>query len=297
MRQRDVQTTDGLTLACYESGPESGPTVVAVHGYPDDHTVWDGVAGLLADRFRVVTYDVRGAGASQAPATRAGYRIRQLVADLGSVLDAVAPGEPVHLLAHDWGSIQSWDALSAPAIAPRVRSYTSISGPSLDMAARWLRQGAQHSTATARQLADSYYIFAFQIPRLPEAVIRRGLLDRLLAHSKAAGPEARPTARPVAARDAINGLELYRANFLGRMARPVPSRIDLPVQVLAPTHDVHVTSRLQREAPAAYVADLTTHEIPGNHWVVEQNPTLVARYITDFIDRVDGVGPSTGEAR
>ena len=36
------------SLAVYESGDPTAPTVVAVHGYPDNHTVWDGVAALLA---------------------------------------------------------------------------------------------------------------------------------------------------------------------------------------------------------------------------------------------------------
>jgi pimeloyl-ACP methyl ester carboxylesterase len=61
---RDITSTDGVTLRVYESGPPSAPTVVCVHGYPDNHTLWDGVVAELALRYHVVSYDVRGAGES-----------------------------------------------------------------------------------------------------------------------------------------------------------------------------------------------------------------------------------------
>ncbi|SFC91987.1 Pimeloyl-ACP methyl ester carboxylesterase [Nocardioides terrae] len=280
---RRVLSTDGVALAVYESGDAANPTVVAVHGYPDDHTVWDGVVALLADDFHVVTYDVRGAGQSEAPRKREGYRISQLVDDLAAVLDATAPDEKVHLLAHDWGSIQSWGAVTDPRFADRLADFTSVSGPSLDMAADWLRRVDSHPLASLRQLASSYYIGVFQAPFLPEALVRAGILDKLVSHSAHAGGGDATGAERRPPRDLINGLELYRANLLGKMARPAPGRAVVPVQVLAPTHDPHVTSRLQREAPAPYVDVLVAHEIPGNHWVVAQRPELVVQHLRDFI--------------
>ena len=135
----EVTTPDGLRLAVHRHG-DDGPVVVAVHGYPDDHRVWDGVAAALSHRFRVVTYDVRGAGASQAPAGREGYDLDLLAADLRAVVDAVSPDEPVHLLAHDWGAIQTWHAVTGTALEGRVASFTSISGPCLDHVGLFLRR-------------------------------------------------------------------------------------------------------------------------------------------------------------
>jgi pimeloyl-ACP methyl ester carboxylesterase len=280
---RRILSTDGVALAVYESGDPAKPTVVAVHGYPDDHTVWDGVVALLADDFHVVTYDVRGAGASEAPRSREGYRIAQLVDDLGAVIDATANGQKAHLLAHDWGSIQSWGAVTDPRFADRLADFTSISGPSLDMAAAWLRRVDSHPLASLRQLASSYYIGVFQVPFLPEAMVRAGLIDKLVAHSAHVGGGGGTADEPRPRRDLVNGLELYRANFLGTMARPAPGRAVVPVQVLAPTADPHVTSRLQREAPAPYVDLLVAHEIEGNHWVVAQRPELIVQHLRDFI--------------
>ncbi|WP_051218132.1 alpha/beta fold hydrolase [Nocardioides insulae] len=295
-----VSTTDGLSLAAFlHGGPaaeDARPTVVLLHGYPDDHQVWDGVVSALAADHRVVTYDVRGAGASEAPRGRTGYRLTQLVADLEAVLDRVASEGAVHLVGHDWGSIAGWEAVAEPRVAERVSSFTSISGPGLDLAATWLRDVRGHPAASGLQLLESSYILAFQLPYLPELAIGRGVLDLLVGRSKSAGDDARPTDRPLRRQDAAQGLGLYRANFFGRALRPEPRKITVPCQVLAPDDDVHVSSRLQREAPAPYCAHLVTHEIPGNHWVVEQDPDLIADRFREFEEYVAGLG-DRGPAR
>lgn len=66
-----VTASDGVRLAVHEHpGPAGAPVILCVHGFPDDHRVWDRAAARLAaqGRFRVVTYDVRGSGGSDAPA-------------------------------------------------------------------------------------------------------------------------------------------------------------------------------------------------------------------------------------
>src|SRR5687767_11707346 len=98
-------TGAGVELAVDEGGTSGAPTLLLVHGYPDTSAVWADVAARLRDRYHVVTYDVRGAGASGAPEGRRGYTLDLLVADLAAVADAVSPHRPVHLVGHDWGSI------------------------------------------------------------------------------------------------------------------------------------------------------------------------------------------------
>ncbi|MGH3353188.1 MAG: alpha/beta fold hydrolase [Nocardioides sp.] len=273
MNERLVETTDGLRLAVYEQGPADAGTVVLIHGYPDNHSVWDGVAEVLAERFHVVSYDVRGTGESGVPDSTAGYRLAQLSEDFTAVIDAVSPEAPVHVAAHDWGSIQTWESVTAPALSSRIASYTSISGPDLGMATAWLRERG-HTGSTLRQLAHSWYVFAFQLPLLPEAMVRSGLLSRFVG----GGP------RPV--KDQVNGVELYRANFLGKLVRPEPRPTDVPVQVLAPRDDAYVTVPLQTEAPRAYASSLVTRVIEGGHWVVATEPEQVAGEIAAFIEKV-----------
>src|SRR3954469_16013204 len=140
-----------VDLAVFERGDSGDPTVVLMHGYPDTHAVWDEVAELLADRFHVVTYDVRGAGASDHPKGSGNYTFELLMADLRAVLDAVSPGEPVHLVGHDWGSIQSWEAVCT--MPRRFASFTSMSGPCLDHVAYWMRRNVR--SLSPRRYLDS----------------------------------------------------------------------------------------------------------------------------------------------
>jgi len=272
---RRVVSTDGVALAVHQSGRPDGPVVVAVHGYPDNHHVWDGVAARLGDEFRFVAYDVRGAGDSDKPRAVSAYRMPRLVDDLVAVIDAVSPERPVHLVAHDWGSIQCWPALTDPRLAGRIAGYTSISGPSIDHAGAWLRQARRHPRASARQLAHSTYIALFQLPRLPELAIKAGLFERAL---EPASYRTRP--------DELNGLKLYRANMLARATRPRPARITVPVQLVVLEQDAFVTPELAVGAAQPWVAELSVHRLPAGHWAVSSQPEAIAGLVREFAAQV-----------
>lgn len=275
VRHRRVATTDGLTLAVTTQGDPDRPTVVAVHGYPDDHTVWDGVVAELADRYQVVTYDVRGAGTSDAPAERAGYLMDQLAADLAAVVDDVSPQRPVHLLAHDWGAIQSWHAVTGEQLRGRIASYTSISGPCLDHVGAWLRRPG---AASLKQALSSWYIAFFQLPAVPELAWRSGLFGGFLARR-----ERIPTP---ALRDGVNGIELYRANMAAHLGGPAERRTDVPVQVLAPSGDAYVSTAMQTGI-GRFVDDLAIRTLPGGHWLPRSRPDVIARCVRELVESVE----------
>jgi NAD(P)-dependent dehydrogenase (short-subunit alcohol dehydrogenase family)/pimeloyl-ACP methyl ester carboxylesterase len=283
---RDITATDGVTLRVYETGQHSAPTVVCVHGYPDDHTLWDGVTAELGQRYHVVSYDVRGAGESGRPRGRGAYRLDQLAQDLTAVIDAVCPEQQVHLLAHDWGSVQAWHALSGFWLDGRVRSYTSISGPCLDHAGHWLRARLRRPTPRAlrellTQAASSWYITFFQLPLLPELAWRTGLAQRVLALLD-------DTTAPTVA-DAVSGLQLYRANMLPRLGTPDARTTDVPVQVLVPQQDPFVSRALQTGI-RRWVPNLAIRELSGGHWLPRTHPQAVARCASELIDHAKG-GP------
>lgn len=280
---RILTATDGVTLAVYESGPADAPTALLVHGWPDDHRVWDGVVALLTDRFRVVTYDVRGAGNSGRPNSTAAYRIPQLVADLTTVLDAVAP-DGAHLLTHDWGSIAAWDAVADPEFAARTRSFTSISGPSLDMTGVWVRGIRRHPREVLTQLRHSFYSVPFQLRALPEVAVRRGVVSRIVAASSVRGEPEGTAPHTITLPDTLDGIALYRANMIRPVLFPRPRPVTVPVQVLAPRDDIHVSVACQTEAPQPFATNLRTHEIEGNHWVPAQRPAVVVRRFREFTD-------------
>ena len=275
-RQREVTSADGVRLAVYEVGSPGSPMVVAVHGYPDNHRLWDDIAANLAADFHVVTYDVRGAGASDKPKDRAAYRMERLIDDLLAVLDATSPDQPVHLVGHDWGSIQLWPAIVDPRLSGRVASFTSISGPSLDYSGAWLRKVFQHPRGSLRQLAHSYYIMMFQLPLLPEALARRGIVGK--AVERAGGTPHAPHRNS----DAKHGVQLYRANMLRRVTRPRSVPVEIPVQLVVPDQDPFATPELVVGATEPRVPNLTVVPVSGGHWLVRQQPDLFADLIRAF---------------
>jgi NAD(P)-dependent dehydrogenase (short-subunit alcohol dehydrogenase family)/pimeloyl-ACP methyl ester carboxylesterase len=284
MSHKWVTASDGVRLSVHVEGREDGPTVVLVHGYPDNSSMWGGVAAELRAKHRVVTYDVRGAGQSDKPPGRASYRLDQLADDLRAVVDEVQPHGKVHLLAHDWGSIQTWHAVTGAGLRGRIASYTSISGPSLDHAGAWFR--AQLTRPTPKRLKNalsqflhSWYILAFQVPLIPDLLWRTGLLGKQIQRME---PDA---AKPDKS-DGLHGLELYRANMFTRLSRPAPRAADVPVQVLAPTGDAYVTTPLQTEV-ARWVPDLRIRPIVGTHWVTRAKPAVVARAAAELIEYVE----------
>jgi NAD(P)-dependent dehydrogenase (short-subunit alcohol dehydrogenase family)/pimeloyl-ACP methyl ester carboxylesterase len=264
---------DGLRVLVTEQGDPGNPTVLLVHGYPDNSSVWDGVAELLAGRFHVARFDVRGTGGSDEPHDRDGYRLDRLAADIAAVARAVSPGAPVHLVGHDWGSIQGWHAVTDPDLQGLFASYTSISGPCLDHIDTLMRRDLRHLRlwTVLRQLMHSWYIGFFQLPKLPELAWRLPLL-RNRFHA--------------AERDAVNGIELYRANMVGAGGRG-ERRTSVPVQQIALTADPYVLPPLLTAAEP-FCDDLWRRELPHGHWAPRTHPAAVAALVTEFIDHVSG---------
>lgn len=271
--QREVIASDGVRLAGYDGGHQDGPPVLLVHGFPDDHHVWDGVAAALAARFRVLAFDVRGAGESAVPGERTAYRLDQLAADITAVA-ATAGGQPVHLVAHDWGSSQAWHAVTRDGAPSRFASFTSISGPDLAMAGGWLRHALRHDRRAAlRQMSSSWYLQLFRLPVVPQLIWRSGLGFR---------SSGRPST-PAGLRNALNGLNLYKAN-MGRPGGAGPTRrCEVPVLVLAPRFDPYIGVKMQTEAPARWTSSLRTEVVDGGHWVLEKHPERVSEAVAAFV--------------
>ncbi|MQS15147.1 SDR family oxidoreductase [Streptomyces kaniharaensis] len=293
VRRRTVHS-GGLPLAVFEQGDPGAPTVLLVHGYPDTHAVWDDVAADLARDHHVVRYDVRGAGESGVPATRDGYRLEQLADDLFAVADAVSPDRPVHVVAHDWGSIQSWEAVTTPGAEGRLASYTTMSGPCLDHIGYWLRHRMRRPTPRhlgqlLHQGLHSWYITAFHLPYLAPAVWRLGLArawPRMLRRLEHVTP--RPDhPQPGLRRDAVRGIELYRANFRPVLGSPRERPTVVPVQLITLTRDRYVGTHLS-EGLERWVPDLTRRTLRAGHWsaLLEKGST-VAGMVREFTTKIE----------
>ncbi|ROP40430.1 SDR family oxidoreductase [Saccharothrix texasensis] len=272
---------DDLRIRVVESGVAGAVPVVLLHGFPDTSDVWEGVAARLGERFRVVRFDVRGAGGSDAPRGSQGYRLERLVEDLVAVVEAV--GGPVHLAGHDWGSLQGWAAVVA---RPELfLSFTSISGPDLGQVADWVRRNRLRPVKVLKVLARSWYIAGFKVPVAPELVWALRPVRKWLRAGR---------------RELVNGLGLYRAN----VGRGLPAaRVSVPVHQIELAEDPYVV-REHLEAAEPWVDELTRSTIQAGHWAPRTHPEHVARHIADAVDGkrrkrlvvVTGAGSGIGRA-
>jgi NAD(P)-dependent dehydrogenase (short-subunit alcohol dehydrogenase family) len=131
-----------------------------------------------------------------------------------------------------------------------------------------------------RQVAHSWYIGFFQLPKLPELAWRLPLLRGRFGAQK---------------RDAINGIELYRANMFGARTGRAQRRTAVPVQQLALTKDAYVLPGLL-EAADPWCAALWRRSLPYAHWAPRTHPAAIADRVAEFVDHLAG-GPAGRELR
>lgn len=289
-RERRV-STGGIELCVVELGETGRPTVVLVHGYPDSKEVWSEVAERLATRFHVVLYDVRGHGRSTAPQPlRGGFTLEKLTDDFLAVADAVSPDRPVHLVGHDWGSVQGWEFATVARTEGRIASFTSMSGPSLDHFGHWIKKRMTRPTPRAAaqllgQGAKSWYVYMLHTPVLPELAWRGPLGKRwpaMLQRIEKVPAGSYPTASLPS--DAAHGAWLYRDNVRPRLRRPRPDAYArVPVQLITPTGDAFLSERLY-DGLERWAPDLLRRTLPAKHWVPRTRPDQLAAWITEFVD-------------
>ncbi|CAL9475893.1 putative oxidoreductase EphD [Streptomyces sp. enrichment culture] len=298
-RERRVPA-GGVELCVAELGDPRRPTIVLVHGYPDSKEVWSEVAARLAGRFHVVLYDVRGHGGSTAPRpARGGYTLERLTDDFLAVADAVSPGRPVHLVGHDWGSVQGWEFVTVRRTEGRIASFTSVSGPSLDHFGHWIAERLKRPTPRRTgqllgQGARSWYVYALHTPVLPE-LAWRGPLGRhwpgILRRVEKPPAGGYPTAS--LPRDAAHGAWLYRDNVRARLRHPrTDAYAHVPVQLVTPLKDAFLSERLS-DGLERWVPRLTRRTLPARHWVPRTRPDLLAGWITEFVTAVEDGRPET----
>ncbi|MCY0855502.1 alpha/beta fold hydrolase [Cupriavidus sp. D39] len=289
--QRFVQSGD-VRLAVKTWGDPARPAIVLVHGYPDNSAVWHGVAPLLANDYYVVAYDVRGAGGSTAPKGVAAYRLERLAQDFSAVIDAVSPHAPVHLVGHDWGSIQCWEFVTEPRLRGRIASFTSCSGPCLDHVGHWMRGNRRLSftalSRSLRQMASSWYIYLFHLPWLPELSWRLWMGRAWPLYLKRT-ERIEADRNPTQIADGCFGLALYRANMLPRLLSPGERHAHAPVQVIVPLLDRYVRPALSEDL-SRWVGRWWRREVSARHWLPLADPAAMAAMVRDLAGHIDG-GP------
>lgn len=291
-----LQTTDAM-LHVQEGGDPERPTLIFLHGFPDDHEIWSKQMQALSLDFHVVTFDMRGVGQSilRAPIGEA-YLIDNLMHDIEAVIQNTAQGRPVHLIGHDWGSVLGWSFIANPKYQPLVQSWTSISGPHvrfmLDWVKRYLFSGSPRKMKMAwEQIAHSWYIYAFQLPGIPELPMQWLPVALLRFAEQKGGIDASDpqlaTLTPEKARSRmLNAVNLYRQNL-----RKLPESIGLgsihtPTQLIIPELDEFVRPQIYDDVHN-FVTDLEINRLYANHWVQRSHPEQINTLIRRFVDSIE----------
>jgi NAD(P)-dependent dehydrogenase (short-subunit alcohol dehydrogenase family)/pimeloyl-ACP methyl ester carboxylesterase len=294
--ERFVDSADGERIAVYEQGNPDGPTLVMVHGWPDSHVLWDGIVPLLADRFRIIRYDNRGVGRSSVPRSVSSFATTRYAQDFAAVTDAVAPGERVHVLAHDWGSTGMWEYLARPDAGERVASFTSSSGPSADHLNRYVRDGLARPYRPVRflralaTLLRLSYMGVFSLPFVAPLVMRLGLrrsLQRTL-RSRDGIPANQIHHSDELITDALRSMKVYRANFSKYLVNARSDHyVDVPVQLIVNGTDPFVRHHVYHDI-AKWCSQLWRRDLKAGHWSVFSHPHVIAQSVTELVDHLAG---------
>ena len=256
---------------------------LCLHGFPELHYSWRHQIPLLVGLgYRVWAPNLRGYGGSSKPEGIASYRLNTLVQDVAALIDA-SGAEEVTLIAHDWGAIIAWH-FAILKIRPLAR-LVIMNVPHPQCARRELKHW--------HQLKKSWYIFFFQLPRLPEWLLGRNGAERVkrafsrMAVDKSRFPDedlqvyADAASRPGALRSMIN---YYRALLRTPDARQIgDGRVDIPTLMIWGEEDSAIDIRCT-EGTNEWVPDLELHRLPGvSHWVQQETPEQVNAILREWL--------------
>lgn len=156
---------NGVVLHVVQAGPEDGPLLLLLHGFPEFWYGWRAqIPYFAAAGFRVWAPDQRGYNLSAKPRGLDAYGLDNLAADAVGLIDAAGRAQ-AYLVGHDWGAMVAWwTAVSYPQ---RLIKMGILNVPHPAVMNHFLR-------ASVSQRRKSWYALFFQLPWIPEIAIRAG---------------------------------------------------------------------------------------------------------------------------
>jgi epoxide hydrolase 4 len=282
----------GIGLDVVVAGPQDGPPVLLLHGFPEFWYGWHRqIEPLARAGCRVLVPNQRGYDTSDKPAGVAAYGLDVLAADAIG-LATLAGGRPLHVVGHDWGGLVAW--WTAVTYPHRVASLTILNAPHPVAFAGYLRR---HPSQRRR----SRYIGGFQVPWLPEYLLGRNecaLLRKTLVRSSRRGTFTEAdVARYVAAwrqPGALTAmLNWYRGLRRARPNTPADVRVRVPTRVLWGARDAFLEVGLAEASVALCAGPASQRVFPdATHWLQHEQPDEVTAEILGQV-RAVGATPAT----
>jgi pimeloyl-ACP methyl ester carboxylesterase len=269
----------GVRLHYVEAG--EGPLLVLLHGFPEFWYSWRRqLPALAAAGFHVVAPDMRGYNLSDKPAGWRSYRMEALAGDVAGLIRHFGD-DPAYVAGHDWGAAVAYGfAMQHPEL---LRRLAILNVPHTE---RML-----HGFRTVRQLRKSWYMFFFQIPGLPEALLRRedfAFAKRSLradSRESFSDTDLRRYAEAWSQPGALTAmLNYYRAALRGspRATLAQLRPIQAPTLVIWGERDRHLGAELAEPLPK-WVPDMRIEWLPqATHWVQHEEPARVNELLAGF---------------
>jgi haloacetate dehalogenase len=265
----------------------SGAPVLLLHGFPETHVCWHRIGPHLARTHRVVAADLRGYGASEAPAggpLGEGYTKREMAAELVEIMRGLGH-ERFAVVGHDRGARVAYRlALDHPEHVTRAALLNVV--PTID---QFERMGGGPSLGYW-----TWYLLAQPAP-FPERVLLadpRAVLDHVFAtwasEPDAIGAEQREAyLRALTPSTAAAMCADFRASFhLDREHeaedRAAGRRIACPVLLVTGREESQLA-----DAPEVWrdwVEDLTAAQVPGGHFNPEEASEEVLDLLAEFLE-------------
>lgn len=274
-------TTNNIQLHYVSKG--QGKLMLMLHGFPEFWYSWRHQITEFSQNYHTVAVDLRGYNESDKPTQLAAYAMSELIADIKGIIEALGYQDCI-LVAHDWGGAIAWEfAYAHPQMVERL-IVMNMPHPAKFLA----------GLRTLQQLVKSWYIFAFQIPWLPEFFLQlnnyQAIADTFknMAVNKNAFSKAdliayrHAAAKPGALTAMIN---YYRCIFQSLFTSRNPNRqmLDIPTLTIWGEADTALGKELTF-GTEAYVKDWQIKYIPNcSHWVQQEQPELVNSYMHDFL--------------
>jgi pimeloyl-ACP methyl ester carboxylesterase len=274
-RTRTVFSGD-VRLHCVSAGPEDGPLVLLLHGFPARWATWREILPALGrEGYLAVAPDLRGYGESGRPAGLDSYAVQRFVDDVLAILDAYGC-ERAFIVGHDLGGGIAWmTAMHHPERINRLAILNSVHPVGFE---RQIRKWSQ--------IKKSWYVFFFLLPGLPEwwlsrndcRFVRRSLADDGL--SSAVVDDLIEGVRPAGAMHAA--IDSYRASFRDATRKVlVPKKVQLPTLVVWGDRERHLDAALATPPPD-WVSNARVEHVPtGSHWVHHDEPATVTRLLLE----------------